>query len=111
MGLGVVSALLVWFAVSHRGLSTLLGIAILIALISGWFHRRVGPLAILLALWVAVSVSPLELTMRNVPGPPRIVPLVMGTLTDEGVSRETRGDLVGGGCFVSGLEPKWVVVW
>lgn len=60
---------------------------------------------------LVIALAPLEVTDRNYSGPPRVVPLVMGLPTQETYEAAQKGELVLGGCAVSGNEPKWVLVW
>ena len=64
-----------------------------------------------LAVFLLATLSPLDVTFRNVDGPPRIVPYGMGLPTPATLERAKRGDVVLGGCIVFGFEPAWVVVW
>jgi len=43
--------------------------------------------------------------------PPRIVPLVMGRPRPEALAREKRGEVILGGCLVSGFEPEYYLAW
>lgn len=106
-----VFVLMVWGALSQRLLSLVLGIGLVVAVGFAGFRSRRKILIASVCAWVAVSVSPLEISLRSVPGFPRVLPLVMGTLSEHGRAAERRGEFVGGGCMVSGFEPKWVVVW
>ncbi len=108
--LGVLAAL-VWGAVAYRLLSVLLGVALVVVLAFRGFRSRRGLVIGSLCAWIAATVSPLDVSFRSVQGPPRVVPLVMGTLPEEGFAAEKRGEFVGGGCIVSGFEPRWVIVW
>lgn len=65
---------------------------------------------IFVAFLIAVFV-PIDVTLQNVPGPPRFVPLIMGSPTDEDVAREERGEVLLGGCILRGNAPRWVWVW
>lgn len=100
--------LFVWLPLSHRPLSFLLGVFILGAWWLGWLRGRMMAWVV---VWCAVSMSPLELGVRNVPGAPRLVPFTIGTLSTRGRERVARGDVAWGGCMRSGFEPRWVVVW
>lgn len=62
--------------------------------------------AFLIAVFLPIDVSP-----RNYPGPPRFVPLVMGTPKLETSARAEKGEVILGGCIVRGNEPRWVLVW
>jgi len=56
-------------------------------------------------------ISPLDITLLNLPGPPRVIPLVMGLPTQATAERARNGEVLLGGCITSGMEPKYVVVW
>lgn len=73
---------------------------------------RVGLVAGVWALWLALSFSPVDIFPFRHGGPPRLVPLVMGLPTPQMAERATRGEIILGGCRVSGLEPKYYfVIW
>jgi hypothetical protein len=64
--------------------------------------------------WVVFLIStllPFDISLKNYPGPPHFVPLVMGYPADETVEAYDRGEVMLGGCIVSGHEPRWVWVW
>lgn len=66
--------------------------------------------------WVFVAFLiaaflPIDVTTRNYPGPPRLVPLIMGAPGSEDCAREKRGEVVLGGCIMRHNAPKWVLVW
>lgn len=65
---------------------------------------------IFVAFLIAVFL-PADVTLRNYPGPPRLVPLIMGLPFPEDFAREKRGEVVLGGCIVRGNEPRWLLVW
>lgn len=60
----------------------------------------------LIAVFLPIDVWPV-----NHPGPPRFIPLVMGMPGPELSHRAKRGEVILGGCIVSGNEPRWVWVW
>jgi hypothetical protein len=64
--------------------------------------------------WVAamgLTLSPIDATLQNVPGSPRLVPLIQGLPTAEGGDACLRGQAVCSGCVFSRHAPRWVVVW
>ncbi len=73
--------------------------------------RRVGAFWLALAAWGVAMTVPVDVTLADAPGPPRLVPYVTGFPTRETSQRARRGEVVLGGCSVSGWEPKWVLVW
>jgi len=86
-------------------------------LILAWtFFLRCGrndlrPSLMAWAVWLGFSFSPVDVLLIPKGGPPRLVPLVMGLPRPETVERAKRGEVVLGGCLVSGFEPKYYVVW
>jgi len=102
---------LLWLAVRFRNLQL---IPLCLALI--WyiqFLRGKSFLRVAFA-WVIVVVFfwfPFDVSIIRRPGPPRIVPLVMGLPPRDTAARGGRGEVVLGGCVASGLEPRYVLVW
>ena len=62
-------------------------------------------------VWLALTFSPIDVFPIPKGGRPRLVPLVMGLPRPETVERAKRGDVILGGCIVSGFEPKYYLVW
>jgi len=88
---------------------------LLLCLIFSYIHfLRSAKTKLMRLLFVAFLVAaflPVDVTLRNLPGPPRFVPLIMGSPSDEDVAREARGEVVLGGCILRGNAPRWVWVW
>jgi len=63
------------------------------------------------AVWLVLTLSPIDVFPIPKGGSPRLVPLVMGLPTRETVERAKRGEVILGGCIVSGFEPKYYLVW
>ncbi len=61
-------------------------------------------------VWLALSFSPIDVLPIPKGGPPRLVPLVMGLPRPETRERAKRGEVILGGCIVSGFEPKYYLV-
>ena len=86
-------------------------------LIAGWvmFVKSGGSdIRLSLAAWaicIALSFSPIDVFPIPKGGPPRLVPLVMGLPRPETVERAKRGEVILGGCIVSGFEPKYYLIW
>src|SRR5271156_6667200 len=64
-----------------------------------------------LTIWLALTFSPIDIQPIPKGGRPRLVPLVMGLPTSETAERAQRGEVILGGCIVSGFEPKYYLVW
>lgn len=88
---------------------------LLLALIVSYVHfLRTTQTKLMRLIFVAFLVAaflPVDVTLRNLPGPPRFVPLIMGSPNDDDIARESRGEVVLGGCILRGNEPRWVWVW
>jgi hypothetical protein len=63
------------------------------------------------AVWLALTFFPIDIFPIPKGGLPRLVPLVMGLPRPETVARAKRGEVILGGCIVSGFEPKYHLVW
>ena len=74
-------------------------------------RSNLRPSLISWAVWLVLSFSPIDVLPIPKGGPPRLVPLVMGLPRPETVERAKRGEVILGGCIVSGLEPKYYLVW
>jgi hypothetical protein len=87
-------------------------------LVSAWVllfkfkTRRGATVACVWAIWLALSFSPVDVFPFRHGGPPRLVPLVMGLPKSQTAERAERGEVILGGCIVSGFEPKYyLVIW
>lgn len=93
----------------------LTGFVLLVALAVSYFHfLRTSRTALMRIVFVSFLIAvflPIDVTLKNVPGPPRFVPLIMGLPSEPTVERARRGDVMLGGCMVRGTEPRWLWVW
>jgi hypothetical protein len=64
-----------------------------------------------LLTFVILSFMPFDVSVQDVPGPPRFIPLVTGYPSAEAEERSRRGEILLGGDLVWGNEPDWVWVW
>ena len=64
-----------------------------------------------LAVWLPLTFSPINVLLIPKRGRPRLIPLLMGLPTRETAERAQRGEVILGGCIVSGFEPKYYLVW
>jgi len=71
----------------------------------------IRPSFIALTIWLALTFSPIDILPIPKAGRPRLVRLVMGLPTRETAKRAQRGEVILGGCIVSGFEPKYYLVW
>ncbi len=73
--------------------------------------KDIRPSLAIWAFWLALTFSPIDVLPIPRRGPPRLVPLVMGLPRRETVERAKRGEVILGGCIVTGFEPKYFFVW
>ncbi len=78
-----------------------------------YFKRKpaVRPAIIALLLFFPLTFSPIDVRPIHRSWPPKLVPLVMGLPRPETVERAKRGEVILGGCIVTGFEPKYYLVW
>jgi len=98
-----------WFGLALRFISFPI-------LVVGWvlyFKRKpsVRPAINSLLLFLFATFSPIDVLPFHRSWPPKLVPLVMGLPKPETVERAKRGEVILGGCIVSGFEPKYYLVW
>ncbi len=74
-------------------------------------RKKLRPTVIAWSLFLLLTFSPVDIMPFPRGGPPRLVPLVMGLPRQETVERAKRGEVILGGCIVSGFEPKYYLVW
>ena len=74
-------------------------------------HRHAGLLIVLSTLFFGSTLLPVDISLINAPGAPHFARLVMGEPTEESVEAVRRGEIVLGGCLLSGREPRWLLVW
>jgi len=74
-------------------------------------RTTIRPSLIALTICLPLTFSPIDILPLPKGGRPRLVPLVMGLPTRETAERAQRGEVILGGCIVSGFEPKYYLVW
>jgi hypothetical protein len=95
---------------SYRLLPAIVFPIVVVLWLTLMLHNRLWLVIACWILFLLVCVLPFDISFRNVPGPPRFVPLQMGLVT--GLNEEAaRGDVILGSCTETGLEPKWILVW
>ena len=52
-----------------------------------------------------------DVSLRSRPGLPRFVKVVYGLPNVRTLEAASRGEVICGGCCVSGGEPRWLLVW
>lgn len=88
---------------------------LLVVLIASYVHflwtSKTRWMKLIFVAFLIAAFLPIDVSVKNYPGPPRFVPLIMGAPRDEDVAREERGEVVLGGCILRGNAPRWVMVW
>lgn len=97
--------------VSFRWTALLLFLLLLVAYVHFLCRSTLRWMRLIFVAFLITVFLPVDVTLKNYPGPPRFVPLIMGTPRDQDVAQEQRGEVVLGGCIVRGIEPRWVLVW
>jgi len=96
---------------SYRATAAVLFLLLVISYIHFLFTAKSKWLRLILVAFVIAAFLPIDVTLKNYPGPPRFVPLIMGSPTDDDSAREERGEVVLGGCILRDNPPRWVLVW
>ena len=88
---------------------------LLLTLIVSYIHflrtMKTKWMRLIFVAFLIAAFLPFDVTRTDYPGPPRFVPLIMGSPTDEDVVREERGEVFLGGCILRDNPPRWVLVW
>ncbi len=64
-----------------------------------------------LVFWLVLLLVRVDVTFIAKPGPPRLVPYVIGYPSDETRKQIKQGEVAWHGCTATLLEPLWVIVW
>jgi len=91
------------------------GLVLFVAVLASYvYFLRTSNTKLMRLVFVTFLIAvflPIDITLKNYPGPPRFVPLIMGAPREDDVAREERGEVVLGFCILRGNEPRWVLVW
>ena len=96
---------------SYRATARFLLFALIVSYVHFLWTSKTKWMRLIFVAFLVAAFLPVDVSLRSYPGPPRFVPLIMGSPTDEDVARESRGEVVLGGCILRGNDPKWVWVW
>ena len=99
----------VLFAFRWLGVFSLIAALIMIACSERFRTEEFCLLA--LAAFLFCSLLPVDVSFATRPGFPRLLPVCYGKPGKTVLDRAHRGEVVLGGCMVSGYDPLWVVVW
>lgn len=104
-------ASLLWLVTAYRRLSALLFTVVLILSLASGMWRLERYVLVAWVVFLLSTVSPVDVSFRNVAGPPRVLPIIYGDPTERGMERINRGEAVGGSGFYNPYGPKYLLVW
>lgn len=96
---------------SPRATATVLLLVLIVSYVHFFWTSKTRWMRLIFVAFLIAVFLPIDVTLKNYPGPPRFVPLIMGSPRDEDVALEERGEAVLGGCIMRGNPPRWVLVW
>jgi hypothetical protein len=79
--------------------------------ISYFLHRKSSLIIIPWILFLICIAMPFDISLRNLPGPPRVVKYIVGYPSNQGFEMIQKGEAISGGCISMGYDPIWVLVW
>jgi hypothetical protein len=113
----LVVALLLWAAVTARFLPLVALPALFYAGLAEAAWATPRSLVLLSLAAFALALSPVGITFRNAPGPPRLVgccccaPYVRAGMLDAAITDQAAGRCYLCSDLVGGFEPRWYVIW
>ena len=111
LGPAIIMVCLSLLQFSFRSTAWVLMLALLASYVQFLRTSKTKVMRLIFVAFLIAVFLPIDVTLQNVPGPPRFVPLIMGSPTDEDVARAERGEVMLGFCILRGNEPRWVWVW
>lgn len=96
---------------SYRATAAILLVVLIVSYIHFLRTAKTKLMRLMFVAFLVAAFLPVDVSLRNYPGPPRFVPLIMGAPTAEDAALEARGEAVLGGCIMRGNDPKWIWVW
>jgi len=96
---------------SPRATANVLLLVLILSYIHFLFTTKTKWMRLILVAFLVAVFLPIDVTLTNLPGPPRFVELIMGSPTDEDVAKQARGEAALGGCLLRPNPPRWVWVW
>lgn len=96
---------------SYRATASILFLVLVVSYVHFLFTSKTRWMRLVFVAFLVASFIPVDITLRNYPGPPRFVPLILGMPRYDDFAREERGEVVLRGCILRGNDPRWVLVW
>ncbi len=96
---------------SYRATASVIFLAVIACYLYFLITSKTKWLQLASVAFLIATLLPIDISLQDYPGPPRFVPLIMGTPTEEDAERAERGEVLLGGCILRGNAPKWVWVW
>jgi hypothetical protein len=111
LGPGLVLFCLVVSGESYRATAAVLFIPLIVSYVYFLWTSKTKWMRLFFVAFLVAAFLPVDVTLRNYPGPPRFVPLIIGAPREHDVELEERGEAVLAGCISRGNDPRWVLVW
>jgi hypothetical protein len=103
---------LFWFTIFERRSSFIIGLAIFVLYLFSNILKTKRVYAILGVAFLLTTISPVDISCTNYPGPPRIVPYIPGRPSPESLEAEKRGEVyLTRNCYSTEFRPDWIIVW
>jgi hypothetical protein len=96
---------------SYRATARMLLLALVVSYVCFLWTGKTRLMRLIFVAFLIAAWLPIDVSLTNYPGPPRLVPLIMGTPTDEDAAAEARGEVYLGGCILRDNPPRWMLVW
>lgn len=96
---------------SPRATANILLLVLIVSYVHFLFTTKTKWMRLILVVFLIAVFLPIDVTLTNLPGPPRFVEVIMGSPTEEDVAKQQRGEAYLGGCILRPNPPRWVWVW
>jgi len=96
---------------SDRATARALLLALVVSYVCFLWTKKTRWMRLISVAFLVAAFLPVDVSLKNYPGPPRFVPLIMGSPTVEDEAAEARGEVYLGGCIMRGNPPRWMWVW
>jgi len=96
---------------SYRATARFLLLALILSYVLFLWTGKTRWMRLILVGFLIAAFLPIDVSVSNYPGSPRLVPLIMGTPRSEDEAAEARGEVYLGGCILRDNPPRWMLVW
>jgi len=96
---------------SYRATARFLLLALILSYVLFLWTGKTRWMRLIFVAFLIAAFLPIDVSVSNYPGSPRLVPLIMGTPRSEDEAAEARGEVYLGGCILRDNPPRWMLVW